>query len=249
MNIAIVDDLQEEREKTQSIISEYAALNHINLSVSEYTNAEDFLADYQPLSYSAVFLDIFMDGMTGIEAAKKIRETDKDIIIVFLTTSEDFMPDAFRLHAYEYILKPFKKEDVFPMMDDILRRTTPVTSPSFSFQSREGEASVFFDDLVMIETDTHNYLEVLDKDGQEYLTRMTIAEAGEHLLEDTRFITARRGVIVNMAYIQRFDDDALHLTVGKPIPISPRNRKKLEQIWDNYLLDNMRRDNQRGGGL
>ncbi len=141
-----------------------------------------------------------MDGMSGIEAAQMIRVTDRDAIIVFLTTSEDHMPDAFRLHAYEYIVKPVRKEDLFPVMDDILKKTTPVTSPSFSFPVREGEACILFDDLVTVGTDAHNYLEIFDKDGNEYLTRMAFAAACDHLQSDKRFLQVRRGVIVNMAY-------------------------------------------------
>ena len=247
MNIAITDDLPKEREKITRILSEYAASNHMEISVSEYDSAEAFLTDYRPLLYSAVFLDIYMDGMTGIEAAQKIRETDKDTIIIFLTTSEEHMPDAFRLHAYEYIVKPVIKEDLFPVMDDLLKKTTPVKSPSFSFQGQNGEIGVFFDDLVMVGTDAHNYLMVLDKENHEFLTRMTFASASELLLKDKRFLLIRRGVIVNMAYIQSFDDRLLNLTVGSPVPISPRNRRMLEQIWDNYLVDRMRSDILKGG--
>ncbi len=247
MNIAVTDDLPKEREKIIRILTDYAASNHMEISVSEYGSAEDFLSDYRPLLYSAVFLDIYMDGLSGIEAAQKIRETDKDTIIIFLTTSEDHMPDAFRLHAYEYIVKPVRKEDLFPVIDDILKKTTPIKSPSFSFQGQDGENSVFYDDLVFVGTDAHNYLVILDKENHEYLTRMTFAAASDLLLKDKRFLPVRRGIIVNMAYIKSFDDRLLNLTVGNPVPISPRNRKKLEQIWDNYLVDRMRSDILKGG--
>ena len=247
MNIAVTDDDPKDREKIIRILSEYAASNHMDISVSEYDNAGEFLADYRPLLYSAVFLDIYMEGMSGIEAAQKIRETDRDAIIVFLTTSEDHMPEAFRLHAYEYIVKPVIKEDLFPVMDDILKKTTPVRSPHFCFTEKEGDLCILFDDLVTVGTDAHNYLVIRDKDGNEYLTRMTFANACDHLLNDKRFLQARRGVIVNMAYIKSFDDALLHLTVGEPVPIGSRNRKKLEQIWDNYLVDRMRCDILTGG--
>lgn len=247
MNIAVTDDLPIEREKIIRILSEYAVANHMEISVSEYGSAEEFLRDYRPLLYSAVFLDIYMDGMSGIEAAQKIRETDKDTILLFLTTSEDHMPAAFRLHAYDYIVKPVRKEDLFAVMDDILKKTTPIKSPSFSFPGQDGEMGVFFDDLVFVGTDAHNYLLVLDREGRKFLTRMTFAAAGDILLKDKRFLLVRRGVIVNMAYIQSFNERLLNLTVGDPIPINPRNGRKLEQIWDNYLVDRMRSDILRGG--
>ena len=103
------------------------------------------------------------------------------------------------------------------------------------------------DDLVSVGTEAHNYLLILNKEGREFLTRMTFTAASDILLKDKRFLPVRRGVIVNMAYIQNFDDRLLNLTVGSPVPINPRNRSKLEQIWDNYLVDRMRSDILRGG--
>ena len=91
--------------------------------------------------------------------------------------------------------------------------------------------------------------QLVDQKRRQHHTIDAEAAAGDHLLKDKRFLTARRGVIVNMAYIQRFDDVLLYLTVGDPIPISVRNRKKLEQIWDNYLVDRMRSDILKGGML
>lgn len=249
MNIAVIDDLPQERENIRSILADYAAANRIDLSVSEFGSAEELLEGYRPLGYSAVFLDIYMDGMSGIEAAQKVRETDRDSLIVFLTTSEDHMPEAFRLHAYEYIIKPVGKEDLFRVMDDILHRATPAEASRFSFTTSQGETALSYDDLVMVGTDAHNYLEVMDKTGDTQKTRMTFSTAGDILLQDKRFLLIRRGVIVNMAYIRKFDDALCHMNVGIPIPISPRSRKKLEQVWDNYLMDRMRANFRRGGSL
>ena len=240
MNIAVIDDLPEERENIRHILADYAAASRVSLSVSTFSCAEKLLANYRPLQYSAVFLDIYMEGMSGIEAAQKIRETDRDSLIVFLTTSEDHMPEAFRLHAYEYIIKPVDRNDLFLVMDDILRRTTPVEAPRFSFTTSQGDAAVSYDDLVMVGTDAHNYLEVMDKTGSTQQTRMTFQTANDILLKDKRFLLVRRGVIVNMAFIRDFDDCLCHLTSRASIPISSRSRKKLEQVWDNYLMDRMR---------
>ena len=166
---------------------------------------------------------------------------------MFLTTSEDHMPEAFRLHAYEYIIKPVGKEDLFRVMDDILHSSTPVEAPRFSFTTPQGESAISYDDLVMVGTDTHNYLEIIDRTGDTQLTRMTFQSASAILLQDKRFLLIRRGVIVNMAYIRKFDNTVCHLTIGVPVPISPRGQRKLEQVWDNYLMDRMRADSRRGG--
>lgn len=248
MNIAVIDDVPQEREKIQRILTAYSAQNRLPLSVSAFGSAEEFMESYRPLLYSAVFLDIYLDSMSGIEAARQLREIDRDTLLVFLTTSEDHMPDAFRLHAFEYILKPVTRENLYPLLDDILRRTTPIPSQGFHFTSRQGDVVISYDDLVMVGTQAHNYLEILDKDGNSRLTRMAFHKAAAVLLKDKRFLLLRRGVLVNMAYILAFDPDAkvCRLSVGDPVPFSTRNQKSLEQIWDNYLLDKMRFDTLRG---
>lgn len=246
MNIAIADDMPDELNKIEGILADYAAACHVSLEVSSFTGAQELLAEYRPLRYSAVFLDIYMDGMNGIDAARRIRETDKDALIVFLTTSEDHMPDAWRLHAFEYIIKPVSRENIFLVMDDILGRITLAETPSFFFIYQGAECYIPYDELVMVGTDMPNYLEVTDSSGITRKTRMTFAAASDVLLKDKRFLLIRRGVIVNMAFIRDFDDHLCHLTVTAPVPISIRSQKKLEQVWDNYLMDRMREDTMKG---
>lgn len=153
-----------------------------------------------------MFLDIFLDGMSGIDAARIIRDADRDALIVFLTSSNEHMPDAWRLHAFEYVEKPVSEEKLFPVLDDIRDRITPASGPRFSFFGQGSEHSVLYDKLVMVGTNAHNYLEGTDCSGETLQTRMTFAEAGDILLKDKRFLLVRRGVIVKGIPDCRADD-------------------------------------------
>ena len=123
MNIAVIDDMPDEISAVKKLLKEYAALNRFEAEISEFSSAEAFLKDYFPLQYAVIFMDIYMNGMTGVEAVRIIRETDSNVIIVFLTTSEDHRADAFSCHAYDYLIKPVLKESLFRTMDDILDRS------------------------------------------------------------------------------------------------------------------------------
>lgn len=247
MNIALTDDLPDERDKIQRIVRAYAAVNHIRIDVSPFGSAEELLREYRPNRFTVVFLDIFMDGMNGIDAARKIKEIDRDALIVFLTSSDEHMPNAWRLHVFEYVEKPVSEDKIFPVLDDILGRATPASVPRFTFSGNRTELSVPYDELVMVGTDTPNYLEVTDRSGETFQTRMTFAEASGILLKDERFLQLRRGVIVNMSYIREFDDELCYLTVAASVPITPRSRKKLEQAWSNYLMGGMQTEFAGGG--
>lgn len=75
------------------------------------------MKNYRPCQYAAVFLDIYMNGITGIETAEVIRKTDANLLLIFITSSPEHMADAFRIHAYEYVTKPFEKSRIFRLMD------------------------------------------------------------------------------------------------------------------------------------
>lgn len=56
-----------------------------------------------------LFLDIFMPGLDGIQTAQQIRALRKDLLIIFITTSRDFYPQAYEVFAFNYIVKPFNR--------------------------------------------------------------------------------------------------------------------------------------------
>ncbi|MBQ9567673.1 MAG: response regulator transcription factor [Lachnospiraceae bacterium] len=86
MNIAIVDDEQTEIDSFLSVIKEYSLMAGVEITVSAFHSAEEFIKGYRPLAYTAVFMDIFMSGMTGVDAARRILEADRHAIIIFLTS-------------------------------------------------------------------------------------------------------------------------------------------------------------------
>lgn len=60
-----------------------------------------------------------MKHLSGVDTAKRMRADDSGCILVFLTSSMDFMPDAFSCHAFEYIVKPFTEERIFQVLEDV----------------------------------------------------------------------------------------------------------------------------------
>ncbi len=82
MNIAIVDDMEADQLRLEQILRQYAAMNRLELHIDRFSCGEAFLKDYQPFRYTLIFLDVFMDGITGIETAETIRQSDEDSALV-----------------------------------------------------------------------------------------------------------------------------------------------------------------------
>ncbi|OUP48855.1 LytR/AlgR family response regulator transcription factor [Lachnoclostridium sp. An181] len=76
-------------------------------TLSSFSDGVSFLESFQTERYSIVFMDIYMNGLNGLETAAKVRKVDGKCILIFLTSSKEFMPKAFSFHSFEYVIKPF----------------------------------------------------------------------------------------------------------------------------------------------
>lgn len=240
MNIAIVDDRKEERALLKPLLLEYAASNNLEISLHEFPCGEDFLAEHSPFRFTVIFLDIYMDGMTGVETAERIRKTDTDTPVIFLTTSRDHMGRAFSIHAFDYIEKPADREKLFKCMDDLLKTKTVLYSKTLDFSQDRTDHRLPFPNIVSVHTAESNYLDITDRKGEVYHIRMTFSAVCEQLCPDSRFLLVNRGLLINMDYIVRFEDGACVLKDGREYRVFTKKLKETEQKWQNYIFHRIR---------
>ena len=238
MNIALVDDREADRVLFEKLLREYDAIHQIGMTYFHFASGEALLKEYWPFRFAIVILDIYMDNMTGIETARKIRETDDDVILIFLTTSEEHRSAAFSVFASAYLSKPCSGEEVFRTLDHIFRlRTENCAHFSFSYDRRD--YSLPFCDIVSLETD-RNYLSIVEKNGTVYRTRMTFSAAEQQL--DGRFLTLMKGIIVNLDFVTQFTDDSCVMQGGAAFPLHVKSKKELQQKWLNYKFAKIRKN-------
>lgn len=236
MNIAIVDDQASEREHLKALLQTYAQQRNANLNCSEFGSGEEFLQSFAAYRYSVVFLDVYMGGMTGIETAKKIRESDKDTVLFFLTTSESHYSDAFSVFASAYFEKPCEQDGLFRALDHFLLRVDS-RERTFSFSYARNDYSIPYSDLISLETQG-NYIAITVRGGNVFRTRMTFSAARDKL--DARFLTLMKGVVVNMDFIKEIEKNLCYLTSGSSLPVNKKKEKELRETWFNYKFAKIR---------
>ncbi len=186
--------------------------------------------------------EIKMEGMTGIEAAELIQETDNSMAPIFLTTSEEHRADAFHCHAYDYLTKPVQKDRLFRTVDYLLRIKTEMDEQKLLFSSNRREYSLPYSKIKSIRTESNgsNYLEIMDISGNTYRARMTFSSVSRQLMEDSRFIQLQSCVLVNLEHIAMLKENCAVLVGGEQLPFSGRKAKEIRHLWQNFMFANIR---------
>ena len=120
MRIAIADDNIQDTEKlTEELTAALSEFGYENERIECFESGEALLKKFEAGRYEIIFLDIFLGGINGIDTAKEIRRKDKDVRLVFQTTSNDFAAQSYQLNADYYLLKPCTSENVRNMLQRI----------------------------------------------------------------------------------------------------------------------------------
>lgn len=238
MKIALVDDEQKCLDEIDGIIHDFGTQNCCQIETVSFLTGEAFLEAFETGGFSAVFMDIYMDSMDGVAAALKMRGMDSRCFLVFLTSSTDFMPEAFSCHAFEYITKPFSPQRILKVLADIFGVLSPPQKYIEVICSRK-TVQIFLDEIASVITDAH-YLDIALSDGEKLHCRMTMTEFMELTNGDSRFLSVNKGITVNADYILEFEDNCCIMENGTKFPIRVRDRLKIEQAARNYNFGKIR---------
>lgn len=116
MRVAVVDDLRMDAENLRGMLDRRLPSGTF---IDLYASGEAFLASQS--RYDLIFLDIVMEGMNGIETARQFRARDMDCLIVFLTSSREYVWEAFPMHAFDYLVKPVEQERLDRVLEEAQR--------------------------------------------------------------------------------------------------------------------------------
>ena len=218
MRIAIVDDLAAERALLKDRLEQQLHRRNVQADILEYESGETFLEAARKAPFTAAFLDIYMDGMTGMEAAKKLRKTNTDCLLVFTTTSTDHALEGFQVRALHYLVKPFTEADIDALTDELLARI-PQPDKYMELKVEGSEIHLRYQDIVYAEHFAH-LIYVHTTVQKTLATRQPFKTFIASLKDDTRFFVCGRGVIVNLEHAKDLEGSAFRMADGSRVFVS-----------------------------
>lgn len=238
MIIGIVDDNKDDQKYLIETIEEWNQQKNTLSNIYCFDSGEDFLDNYKANKFDLVFMDIYMNKMNGIEIVNKIRQTDNHLLFVFLTTSKEHVFEAIPLHIFDYIQKPYSKDRLFCVLDE-LYKYLPQANKMIEFDSGRQHICLNLSDILYI-TSNKNFTHFTIKD-EELRYRITFSKIMD-IIDDERFLFCMRGTMINMDYIIKQENDYFIMANQHKVYIRRNEKKDIVKIFENYQfkkLDNI----------
>lgn len=234
MRIAIVDDIKSERKELHKRITAQLLRHTLNAEIFEYENGETFLIDADKECFDLAFLDIYLNGINGVETANKLRTFDQECILIFTTTSTDHALDGFRVRALHYLVKPYSDDELDNLFCEIIDRL-PMPEKYLDIRIVGGTTRLRFCEIMYAQHFRHQ-IHIHTSDGNTTVTRQTFRDFTADLEGAERFFMCSRGVIINLDYAEDFDGTAFKLKNGDTISVSRDITKSARLAFGDYLF-------------
>lgn len=233
MRIAVCDDEPVQVEGNAKLIDRWASARGIAVNMDTFSGAEEFLLRRSEKHvYDLAVLDIKMNEMTGIELAKRLRETDSVMQIIFVTAFPEYAPQGYDVSALNYLIKPYKPQELFKALD---------RAYDF-FKRKESEALVLSDEgrimripyyeILYCEIKGH-YFTIYTLSMGQFQVKMKMDELLS-VLDRNLFVRCHRSYIINIAcaaVVTRFD---IKLKNGETIPLSRSHIQPVRALFLEY---------------
>lgn len=233
MRIALCDDNDIFLQQFHELIKRYLAQYDIKAEVYIYTNGQMLLTQLQEDNYyfDIIFLDIDMPDKDGIEVATGIRKLNQYVILIFLTSIQDRVYEAFQFNTFRFIRKNHLMNELGECLDKCFKLIKNEKTV-YTFKTKEGIIKLSLHDILYF-TYINRHVEVKTTD-QEYMLTMTRFQDVVNTFQDKGFVLIHRGCIVNVKYIKVIHQLYIVLDNNEKLSISRYRVRDIFRTFTNY---------------
>ncbi len=249
--VLLVDDELSVRELLKDMLSGFDYLDIVG-EARNVPEAVKLIHKHQP---DLIFLDIEMPGYSGLKLLDFLNEEEIVFDIVFVTAFDEYAIKAFKLAAFDYLLKPvdenqlrdtlkryLKKESRYQTSNriDLLKATYRENEilTRIAIPSTYGIEFVDIKDIVILEAE-NNYTRLILNNNKELMASKPLSEFESMLLPSSNFFRAHRSYLINLKEVAKLnlkDGVFIEMKSGKSIPLSRYRRKDFEEIFKSIKI-------------
>lgn len=231
-HIAIVEDDHMFSRQLQDYLKQYQDENQMEFKVSVFYDGSEILQGYKK-EYDAIFLDIEMPEVNGMQAAEQIRQMDEEVVLMFITNMAQYAISGYAVGALDFVMKPVNYYTFAMKVGRVLKRVQ---------KKERGHQSVILnlpDGLKKLDTKQIYFVEIQNKqlhyhtEEGEYIVKGTL-QSIEQQLESCSFAKCNHWYLVNLMHVKEVKKNIV--VVGTfQLEISRRNKNTFMKALTEYL--------------
>ena len=237
LEIAVVDDVEMDRTALKNNIESWFRedASDMEVSCSCFPGGEELLRSGGLAGrFTIVFLDICLKGQNGLETAARLRRANPEILIIFVSTEKEYALDAYSVHPFDFLVKPFTRERLGRVIEDAVRILWKQEA-EVEIRVPYGTTKVLVRQIVSVVSRGHA-VEYQLANGNLISSIFSFAEAMRLLEAYPCFLLVNRGVAINMDQATGLHDGRVVMETGDSFPLRIRDRAELERQFTQYQI-------------
>ena len=232
INIALIDGDNNFAKEVGSFIDRRNTQAEHTCQVKHFTSGVDFISDYQPI-FDIVILDIALPMMDGLEVARKLRNIDKYIPIIFATSATQYAIKGYEVNALDFWEKPIAYLSFAQKLQKAIDLVTMKKDYTIMVKTKVEYRVISVRDIKYVEVFGHILIYHL-VDG-EVSVRGTLSSL-EKILADLHFIRCNDCYLINLRYVDAANSTSVTVD-GHTFSISRRKKKEFKEKWLKLFED------------
>lgn len=226
LRVAVVEDEASDRKALAEYLQRSCREAMVPLSLHEYDSGEAFLFSFEEEKWDVIFLDIQMKRLDGMETARRIRERDERVLIIFLTALLQYAYQSYEVDAFDFILKPLDPVRLERKFRRVLEEAKAREEVVLRLPWEGGWKQVSSGDIF--------YIEVMDHRLVVHTRQGTASFSGslremEEKLQGACFAKCSQSYLVNLRRVEALEGEMV--LVGESwLKVSRRERKAFLQL-------------------
>ena len=231
MHVAIVEDNNSEAKILEEYLTHFSKENGTEINCTRFQDGKEFLDGYRH-KWDLILLDIEMPVMNGMEAARKIRQIDTEVVIIFITQMAQYAIEGYSVNALDYVLKPINYTMFAMKMRRVLHELGTKQTEFLVLQKKTEIYKLPLKEIQYIEVYGHTIVYHTVEADISITSSRTIKQT-EAELSGKGFSRCHQCFLVNLYHVNKYDKEEVWVG-NKRIPVSRNRRKNFLQALMEY---------------
>lgn len=227
----------EDEKETQLLIEDYLEniLKNISIEyeIQKYISGEELL-ESNLKDIDILLLDIKMEKLNGMDTARKIREVDNEMEIIFITSLIDYVQEGYEVRAYRYLLKPIEFEELKKHVLACIKDIEINKESYITIKNKSNTYKIYLNQIKYIEVQKKDML--IHTINKNFDVRYSLSKI-EKELNPYKFIRCHKSFIINLSYVENIKPNNVILESGEEVPISRYRYKEVKEKFLKFLGD------------